>query len=85
MYGDKNLQDGLWLAFAPVVEGDLPGVFLPRSPRSLLEEGSLPAVPLIMTLTRDEVSIWFRNSELQPPSVGSRPAINYYTWSSTLL
>lgn len=61
VYGDKNVQDGLWLAFAPVVEGELPGAFLPRSPRTLLEEGSLPAVPLIMTLTRDEVSIWFRN------------------------
>ncbi|XP_042226837.1 carboxylesterase 1E-like isoform X2 [Homarus americanus] len=67
VYEKDNLQDGLWLTFAPVVEGDLPGVFLPRAPRRLLEEGSLPPVPLIMTLTRDEVSIWFRKNESFPP------------------
>nr|XP_053639879.1 pyrethroid hydrolase Ces2a-like isoform X2 [Cherax quadricarinatus] len=60
VYEKNNLMDGLWLAFAPVVEGDLPNVFLPQSPRSVLEKGSVPPVPLIMTLTRDEVSIWFR-------------------------
>nr|XP_045605254.1 pyrethroid hydrolase Ces2a-like [Procambarus clarkii] len=60
VYEKNNVQDGLWLAFAPVVEGDLPGVFLPKAPRRVLEEGLVPATPLIMTLTRDEVSIWFR-------------------------
>ncbi|XP_042875117.1 acetylcholinesterase-like isoform X1 [Penaeus japonicus] len=71
IYAKDYIQDGLWLAFAPVVEGDFEGAFLPRSPRTLLEEGSLPPIPLIMTLTKDEVSIWFREatpSTLSPSS-----------------
>ncbi|KAG0722976.1 Neuroligin-3 [Chionoecetes opilio] len=59
VYGEKYVQDGLWLAFAPVVEGEQPGAFLPHPPRKLMEEGQLTRVPLVMTLTRDEVTIWF--------------------------
>ncbi|XP_045115752.1 neuroligin-2-like isoform X2 [Portunus trituberculatus] len=59
VYGEKYVQDGLWLAFAPVVEGDHPAAFLPYPPRRLMEEGRLTPVPLVMTLTRDEVTIWF--------------------------
>ncbi|XP_050701319.1 cocaine esterase-like isoform X3 [Eriocheir sinensis] len=59
VYGEKYVQDGLWLAFAPVVEGEQPGAFLPQQPRRLMEQGHLTPVPLVMTLTRDEVTIWF--------------------------
>ena len=57
------MQDGLWLAFAPVVEGEKPGAFLPHPPRRLMEEGQLTPIPLVMTLTRDEVTIWFSKSK----------------------
>ncbi|XP_066965031.1 bile salt-activated lipase-like isoform X2 [Macrobrachium rosenbergii] len=62
-YAEKNIQDGLDLAFAPVVEGEVSGAFLPRSPKALVEEGDIARIPLIMTLTRDEVSMWLRHKQ----------------------
>ncbi|RXG59117.1 Esterase E4 [Armadillidium vulgare] len=57
----NSVQDGLWLSFAPVIEKASADAFLSRTPRQLLTEGSFHKVPLLLSLTRDEVTIWFRN------------------------
>ncbi|XP_076043347.1 uncharacterized protein LOC143026589 isoform X2 [Oratosquilla oratoria] len=65
MFESSLVWDSLGVSFAPVVEGNVEGAFLPKPPLQLLEEGSVPPVPLLMALTRDEVSIWFKKSPLE--------------------
>ncbi|KAF2361204.1 Carboxylesterase type B, partial [Trinorchestia longiramus] len=61
----EQLADGLWISFAAVVEGEKqPEAFLPRHPHQVLLEEKLPNdVPVFLTVTTDEVSIWYRGNQ----------------------
>ncbi|XP_047738406.1 neuroligin-3 [Hyalella azteca] len=64
----EQLTDGLWIAFAAVVEGeDAPDAFLPLHPKQALMGGHYSTdVPVFLTVTRDEVSIWYKNTAFEP-------------------
>ena len=60
-FANKVIIDGLWLSFAPVIDGDV----IPEAPMELLKKGEFIKAPMIMSLTKDEVTIWFWNSKFE--------------------
>ena len=60
-FSSPKLQDHPYIAFAPVLDPVTENGFLPREPDQLLRAGDFPKIPVVLSLTKDEVSVWFKH------------------------